>query len=78
MVLSLQQGKSTMKEFSNRIWVLLLGVAVAAVIALALIFNGNSSPFSGSPDVTQKPAPASTPSVLFKKVIDPIISRVRL
>ncbi|MEJ0055717.1 MAG: hypothetical protein WDN75_08750 [Bacteroidota bacterium] len=65
-----------MKQFSYRTWVLLLGIAVAVVIAVTLIFNGGS--LTVSPEVTQKPAPATAPSVLLKKMIDPFVSRVKI
>ena len=53
---------SEMKNFSNRIWVLVLGIAVAVIITVALFFSGNSSSFPKEPNVTQKQSPAA-PSV---------------
>jgi hypothetical protein len=67
-----------MKNLSYRIWVLVLGIAVAAVILVALVFNGSSgSPFSGAPSVTQKKT-ATAPAVLLQKVIKKINASVGL
>ncbi len=58
-----------MKNLSYRIWVLALGIAVAAVILVTLVFNGSSgSPFSGASSVTQKKTVVA-PSVLLNKMI---------
>jgi hypothetical protein len=60
-----------MKELS-RIWILMLGIAVAVIIAIAAyLYNDSSTAFSVTPPV-KKPIPAAAPSVLIKKVIEKI------
>ena len=61
-----------MKELSYRMWIIMLGIAVAMVIALsALHFNGRiNANISGAPRL-QKPTPTA-PSSLLKKTIEKI------
>ena len=61
-----------MKELSYRMWIIMLGIAVALVIALAALhFNGRiTTDISGVPRL-QKSTPTTT-SALLKKAIEKI------
>lgn len=64
-----------MKSYNKRIWVLALGVAVATVIAIALLFNNNFI-VRQAPEGAKKLTPPS-PTQLIKKTLEKIeISRL--
>ncbi len=58
-----------MEKVSNRIWVLLAGIAVAIAIAIsALAFDPpGASPQAGDPTL-EKPSVSTIPSILLKKI----------
>lgn len=59
---------SSMKKASYRTWVLIVGIAVAAVICIAALVVGgaSSSSFSMTP---RKPSTSGAPKVLVEKVV---------
>ena len=61
---------AAMKEVS-RIWILILGIAIAVVIAMAVLFNTTSPAFSVRPD-KKRPDPAAASSVIIKKIIEKV------
>lgn len=64
-----------MKSYNKRIWVLALGVAVATVIAITLLFNNNYIARQ-TPEGAKKLTPPS-PTQLIKKTLEKIeISRL--
>ena len=59
-----------MKSYTKRIWVLALGVAVATMIAITLLFNNNSI-VRQAPEGARKLTPPS-PTQLIKKTLEKI------
>jgi hypothetical protein len=62
--------RQVMKGYSKRIWVLMLGIAVAVIIAAALLLNNSPVAFH-APQGTQKLSPPS-PAQLIKKTLEKI------
>jgi low affinity Fe/Cu permease len=61
-----------MNKFS-RIWVLVIGIAVAAAIGIgALFLQGASSPAESGTPGTEKKISAPNPAVVLKKVLEKV------